>query len=345
MMNSIPVRPLASIVCGVRHRKDYGDLDALAESIDKQGLLQPIAITPDGVLIAGARRLLAWQKTKFRDEPIPVHVVPLDEIARGEWAESRDRKDFTLSEAVAVRRALEPGLKAKAKERQGARTDLWGNSPDVAPRRAADQAARLAGRDRRTLDKAEAIVAAAEAEPEKYGKLVDDMDRTGRVDGPYKRLQVMRQSEALRASPPPFRCATLPLYCRQLPWPHEPDEDDPGGLGRALRPYPTMSIAEGRALPLDFDPRRQRGHVDLGDQLPHALRLRAARRLGDDSGADDPHLRQGQDGARAGSQRQDRALHRRHPRQTGFSTDEPDDRVACAEARTFAQIPRVLSPG
>lgn len=45
---------------------------------------------------------------------------------------------------------------------------------------------------------------AAEAEPEKFGKLVADMDRTGRVDGPYKRLRVMRQAEAIRKEPPPL---------------------------------------------------------------------------------------------------------------------------------------------
>jgi hypothetical protein len=48
---------------------------------------------------------------------IPVTVVDLDEIARGEFAENAVRKDFTLSEAVAIKRALEPIERAKAKER------------------------------------------------------------------------------------------------------------------------------------------------------------------------------------------------------------------------------------
>ena len=86
MTISQPTRAIEEIKRGVRHRKDYGDLDALARSIDEKGLLQPIAITPQGVLIAGERRILAWRKTKFRDRPIPVHIVNLDEIVRGEWA-------------------------------------------------------------------------------------------------------------------------------------------------------------------------------------------------------------------------------------------------------------------
>lgn len=142
-------------------------------------------------------------------------------------------------------------LSAKAKQRQGARTDLRGNSPNVDAGRAGDHTAALIGKDRRTLDKAEAIVAAAEAEPERFGRLVEDMDRTSHVNGPYKHLRVMKQSDALRASPPPMPMrGPYPCVVIDFPWPHEPDDDDPGGRGRASRPYPAMSIAEGRALPV-----------------------------------------------------------------------------------------------
>ena len=170
---------------------------------------------------------------------------------RGEWAENADRKDFSPSEAVAIRRALEPELKAEARERQGVRSDLRGNSPNVSVGRAADKVAAFVGKDRRTLDKAEAVVTAAEAEPEKYGKLVEAMDRSGRVNGPFKRLQVLKQSEALRASPPPmpmrgpYRCMVI-----DFPWPHEPDDETPAERGRATRPYPAMSISKGRAVPV-----------------------------------------------------------------------------------------------
>ena len=65
---------------------------------------------------------------------IPVTVVDLDDIVRGEFAENAYRKDFTLSEAVAIKRALEPIERAAAKERQreGSRTDKrLGKLPQV----------------------------------------------------------------------------------------------------------------------------------------------------------------------------------------------------------------------
>ena len=62
-------RAIDSIVVGIRHRKDPGDLNPLMESIERIGLLQPITITPEGVLVCGWRRIeavrrLGWHSTK-----------------------------------------------------------------------------------------------------------------------------------------------------------------------------------------------------------------------------------------------------------------------------------------
>jgi hypothetical protein len=58
--------------------------------------LHPIAVTPDGRLIAGERRLLAFKHLGKTE--IPVHVVDLDQIVRGEFAENEYRKSFMASE-------------------------------------------------------------------------------------------------------------------------------------------------------------------------------------------------------------------------------------------------------
>jgi N6-adenosine-specific RNA methylase IME4 len=109
--------------------------------------------------------------------------------------------------------------------------------------RAADKASGFTGYSRVTLAKAEAIVDAAEAEPERYGKLLADMDRAGRVNAVFKRLKVARQAEQIRADPPPlpgkgpYRVVSI-----DPPWPFEAHQDDPSH--RAARPYPTMSIEQ-----------------------------------------------------------------------------------------------------
>ena len=47
-----PQFPIRAIQIGARHRKDMGDIAALAASIDALGLLHPIVVRPDGFLIA-----------------------------------------------------------------------------------------------------------------------------------------------------------------------------------------------------------------------------------------------------------------------------------------------------
>ena len=48
---------IADIRIGERHRKDMGDIEGLARSIDEIGLLHPVVVRPDGTLVAGERRI------------------------------------------------------------------------------------------------------------------------------------------------------------------------------------------------------------------------------------------------------------------------------------------------
>jgi ParB/RepB/Spo0J family partition protein len=105
-MSTTTTKLISDIKIGTRHRKDMGDVAGLARSIGEVGLLHPIVVRPDGTLIAGERRLAAF-KHLSRTE-IPVTVVDLDNIVRGELAENAERKDFLPSEIDAIRKALEP---------------------------------------------------------------------------------------------------------------------------------------------------------------------------------------------------------------------------------------------
>lgn len=117
-MSIVEVR-CEAIHIGERHRKDLGEIEALAESIATEGLLQPIGITEENVLVFGERRLRAFQDV-LRREMIPARVVHVRSITAGEYAENEIRKDFTASERVAIGKALE----AELGDRQGQRTDI-----------------------------------------------------------------------------------------------------------------------------------------------------------------------------------------------------------------------------
>ena len=64
--------PVSSVKIGDRHRKDLGDIEALAASIRDLGLLHPIVIAADGLLLAGERRLAACKLLGWATIPATV---------------------------------------------------------------------------------------------------------------------------------------------------------------------------------------------------------------------------------------------------------------------------------
>lgn len=181
---------IKDIKIGDRFRKDLGDYQALAESIKEVGLLHPVVINEDNILVAGARRLEACAEILGWKE-IPVTVVTMKDILKGEFHENSNRKDFTVEESVEIKRALDPLERDEAKKRQGQRTDLelpvkfTESSPQVIyepidSQQSRDKVAGYLGMSWRTLDKMEEIVNAAKSDPIQWGDLPDRID-DGRV--------------------------------------------------------------------------------------------------------------------------------------------------------------------
>ena len=201
-------RPIASIIIGERLRLDMGDVADFARSVEERGLIQPIVIRPDGRLVAGARRLEALRLLGQTEIPVTIKDGADDELVLDELAENVARKGFTPSEIDAARLKIEALERARAKARQGAGLKRGAEKPVVENfhdgGKTRDKIGAALGISGRTVDKIAAVVEAAKAEPERFGKLAADMDRTGLVNGPFKRLKNIRQAEAIRAEPPPF---------------------------------------------------------------------------------------------------------------------------------------------
>lgn len=102
-MNTVDIK-ISDIQVGPRHRKDMGDLESFAQTIQEIGLLQPIGVTPQMELVFGERRLRAHQI--LGRESIPARIIDIPAIVLGEYHENCDRKDFTPSELVAVVESL-----------------------------------------------------------------------------------------------------------------------------------------------------------------------------------------------------------------------------------------------
>jgi ParB/RepB/Spo0J family partition protein len=95
--------PLHQIELGDRRREEYGDIDKLAASIKKIGLLHPVIVERIGDdqfrVVVGGRRLRAMQMLKLDTVPARLSEMLNDEQLREiEMEENEHRKDFTHGE-------------------------------------------------------------------------------------------------------------------------------------------------------------------------------------------------------------------------------------------------------
>ena len=100
-MSNVTRLTISSITIGERCRREYGDLEGLADSIKTEGLYHPIVVTSSGLLVTGERRLRAYRDVLGETE-IPARIVEDSTPAAAEYHENEDRKDFTSAERAAV---------------------------------------------------------------------------------------------------------------------------------------------------------------------------------------------------------------------------------------------------
>lgn len=145
-------------------RKDFGDLTQLTESIRKVGVINPITISKDGVVVAGRRRLRAWRilHKKFPDQfrPFPPfirHPLTYKELVNSsnmnmfnmiQVHENTQRKEFTPEEISQIKQDIQ-------KEREA------GKFPDAIGKETRDIVAELTGVSNRQVDKIDLVVQSA----------------------------------------------------------------------------------------------------------------------------------------------------------------------------------------
>lgn len=89
----------------------------MMESIRRIGVLQPIGVDKDNVLVFGERRVEACRRLGMKT--VPARVIDMDAL-EAEHDENECRLNFSTSERVAIGRAIE----ARYAGRQGQRTDI-----------------------------------------------------------------------------------------------------------------------------------------------------------------------------------------------------------------------------
>lgn len=151
------------IVVGDRIRKDFGDIQELAEDIKQNTLLNALVVTPNGegtyLLIAGERRLRACKSLGYK--AVTVNVVAAEDAEqalRMEISENECRKEFTMTERLAYAEKLQSIKAAEAYKRMHAgKADPTPNSAEGQKGETRDVVAKAIGMGHDTLSKARFI--------------------------------------------------------------------------------------------------------------------------------------------------------------------------------------------
>jgi len=103
--------PLSRVIVGPRRRKKLGAMAVLIRSIEEKGLINPITIRSDNVLVTGFRRLEAFRRLKKRSIPArnwgdlsdeELHEIELDENEAREDLTGAERSEELLRKIEAI---------------------------------------------------------------------------------------------------------------------------------------------------------------------------------------------------------------------------------------------------
>jgi N6-adenosine-specific RNA methylase IME4 len=258
------------------------ELTALrADIAERQAVIVPIVIDEARNVIDGANRLRIAAGLGIRDVPVEVRIG-LSEADKQQLAEDLNlhRRHLTREqmrlfvehrlqrtpEQSNNRIAAELGVDDKTVGAVRRELESTSEIPKLDRTVGADGKARTARRPAvvrgvglrqaaRVADMAAEIASAAASEPDKHGRLLDAIGRTGQVGGAHRNLMVSRRAAEIAAEPPPLPEGRFRVIVVDPPWSYDARAEDPSH--RAANPYPQMALEEICALPLT-----ERAHDD-----------------------------------------------------------------------------------
>ncbi len=241
--------PISEIKIKNRFRIAYRNIDLLAASIEEHGLLHPVVVNEENVLVAGARRIKAYEY--LGKDRIPARRINIANMVRAEYAENQCREDFTLDERVVIGASIEKELG----NRQGQRSDLLSHDGDEVTGRTDEVAAKLAGfGSRNTYHQAKFLAEHAD------DLTKEDIDNgVTSVSAEYQKLKKeakkQRHRETIERLDTELKSTVdgnFDVIVIDPPWPYGlmfDERYDPAGR-RGATPYPEMSLEKIKVLKL-----------------------------------------------------------------------------------------------
>src|SRR3990167_5965392 len=225
---------ISKIKIGERFRKELGDIQKLAGSITDLDLLHPVVVNEKNELISGQRRIEACKLLGWKE--IPINLIKISELQKGEIHENRMRKNFTARESIQITRYLLPELQ---KEHPRGRPNKSAKLADKGEE-TRDIIAEYVGVSHGTLNKWEELVEAEERGDKKATEVLDEIEENTTTDRKYKKWR----KEERENKRPELPTGLYEIILADPAW----EFRDKGADGNADSQYETMPLEEIKQL-------------------------------------------------------------------------------------------------
>jgi N6-adenosine-specific RNA methylase IME4 len=205
---------ISDIKIGNRFRKDLGNVELLAKSIQEIGLLHPVVVNENKELIAGQRRIQAFKGLGINE--IPTTLINLQDITKGEFHENNNRKSFTMSEDVAIYEAIEKTRLPYNKA--GTRGKLPRKNHEEG--RTAELVSKYTGKSEKQIRKERDIVEATRKNPEQFNHILEKID-SGQTSINYAHKMVKRAEDHKAENIPKIPVGQFDIILADPPWQYE----------------------------------------------------------------------------------------------------------------------------
>jgi ParB-like chromosome segregation protein Spo0J len=222
-------------------RHGAAEYAALRDSIAAHGVLVPLDVTSEGVVLDGRARLGAAQELGLTS--VPVRIVSIDDPIAYMVRAAIERRHLTASQraALTVRYAGYAEMRAEGQARS--RANLTPDDPEVAtlpPRgKTRDRLAQLSGASPRTVQDAISVF--------EHDRSLFDQIVAGRIDVAAAARRVKRNLRDAGIPPaPPLPTGPFDLLLADPPW----QMGSPDSASAPEQHYPTLPLEEIKAIPV-----------------------------------------------------------------------------------------------
>lgn len=202
-MSTFETRDPSELKRHPKNKEIYGELTLEPDfraSIEGEGVLEPVVITPDDTIVSGHRRIKAAKEVGLDKVPVRVKEFDSELEKRAQIVHSNKNRTKTFSQKMREALELEDIEQERAKQRQGDRTDVTQNFASSEYGESREKVAENFGVSRETYRKAKKVWKAAQDGVRRLEAQVEKLEAGDQsIHGAYEEWQRWQKLQELNS--------------------------------------------------------------------------------------------------------------------------------------------------